>query len=262
MHTYKGITKFLTFLIFFLCCISLYIVLDVSDTWSWRISSSLLHFLHTLLLFIWYIPTGLLYKFNVFDSAKAKAVSLKILLITVGYLPAFYGMHFLHRILRNRIYPHLGVRSQGWISMDNNPAFFISVNAIYTRITWLLIILWIAIPAICTRGNVSRAKAVLLINIAPTLAFIHFVVRYFLIQEQLDINLSIGSWGGVCLSDGAWWSTIDPLNFFELFARLAIRLFPNSVIALNVLVLCFICYLFLITLSIIGSFVGSKLRKE
>jgi len=158
-----------------------------------------------------------------------------MMLMQVGFLPAFLDIYIGHWILRN-------------IDM-------FSRDFVYTSIALVTIVFWFACSMNFVENGLSRIEAILLLNAAAVLALGYFLYNYLIVYDLVYVEWTVVSWGGITVETGSiWWQNIDHMHFYEHISRLFIRFMP-WIPTVNLLPI-FVSFGLLLTVSIAGAKFG------
>jgi len=272
-----------------------YFSLDINMEWTWRIPDSVFLMFYLVTWGFWYFCSWLFVKIkctktlsefmprrvdalppefakiqlpddpsHLEPAQKSAALfNRRMLLMQLGYLPTLFGMYIGHWILRNAFFG-FGVHSGGGRVWSSGPSFAYTADITYTIIALGLIAIWFACSMNSVKNGLSKAETVLLLNAAAVLALLHFLYR-LTVHNLAGAELTIAPWGGIGIAPYGyterlwWWTSIDPMNFYEHISRLFIRYIP-WIPADNLLLPVFISFGLLLIVSIAGAKAG-KSRK-
>jgi len=262
--------KFIAYIPVLIGFVLIYVSLDINGTWLWRIAGAWQGHLYVAFLLSWYLVSWGLAGIRLIKEESATLFNRRMLLVQLGYMPAFVGMYTGHWIFRTFVYPSFGIRTinRAWI---DDPLFASAVDRTYTIIALVLIALWFICSMRSVKKGLSRLETIIILNAAAVLGLFHFLHRYlfihwdryagaeWVITRWYDVGAYVGNYLGTMPAADSW-SSIDPMIFYEYIIRLFIRFMP-WIPSNNPLLLVFLGLGLLIVISVIGTKFG-KIRIE
>gem|GEM_PF-3064803 len=281
-----------------------YLSLDVNMAWIWRIPQRADGIFYLATLSFWYIGSWLYVKlkskslggtlrqwlprgsdnipaeFDILPTQpkdldievvkkSAALFNKRMLLVQLGFLPAFVGMHIGLWILRHTVYPAFNIGSGFNWAATRHPSFANALDIAFTGIALGILAIWFVCSINFVKKGLSKLETVLLLNAAAILALVQFLHRYLIVHNLAGLEAAISVFGGLVIdpyyevgwgwSWGLRWATIDPMHFYEYLSRLFIRFAP-WIPTDNLLPHVFISFGLLLAISIAGAKIGESKR--